>query len=130
MQTPAFIFGLLDAELRRVHVELLKNVATKYKLDHDSLVQEFLPQEKLDKLVDKRTTTTEVYVKHKKVAHPPPESRCMARIYNRGKGGQCTKSRSESGDLCALHCKYLKHGKITDPVPRELFPFHASAIYK
>lgn len=45
--------------------------------------------------------------------------RCMARVWNGGKGGQCEKKFSpESGlDLCGMHLRSCSHGRLDGPIP-------------
>lgn len=133
MDTPAFIFGLIDEELKRIKIDLLKNVATKYNLELSELISEFI-EDKKEKIVPPK----EVKITVKKTLTPrkPVEKdlRCMARIWNRGKGGQCSKYRSVMNnklcEFCTNHLYYQKHGRIDEAVPRDLFPFKASALYK
>merc|ERR1711971_1407668 len=44
---------------------------------------------------------------------------CMARIWNGGKGGQCTKTKRVEGyDYCVTHKeKYVVHGRVDGPIP-------------
>merc|ERR1719453_1999021 len=53
------------------------------------------------------------------------EKCCMARTWNDGKGGQCTRPRAENSDLCAMHIKQrdsekgLVHGRVDGEVPEK-----------
>lgn len=127
-QTPQFILELLDKELRRVQTDLLKKVATKYNLDHEELVTSFLSSPL--KLTPTKDVSITVIKKINPSAPPKADHRCMARIWNRGRGGQCTRARREDSDYCTHHVSHLKHGRIDDKVPRELYPAHSSALYK
>ena len=126
MQTPSFIFGLLDAELRRVHTEMLEKVATKYNLDITELIEEFVTPHKAI------TTGTKVSVKKDMNPRPLPQAanRCMARVWNRGRGGQCTRNRKADAEFCAHHIPSQKHGRIDEKVTRSMFPSHSTALYK
>jgi hypothetical protein len=101
-------------------------VASKYNLSHADLVDEFLTPH----LQIIPTATEKITVKKKKNPPPPApeEERCWARIWNRGKGGQCTKRRVEDHDFCKAHLKQRKHGDFREEVPREIYP-HRSAVY-
>jgi hypothetical protein len=129
MDAPQFIFDLFESELRNIQKDLLKNVATKFNLNHEELVKEFLP-EKL-KLIPNTKISVSV---HKKVAPrelPANEKRCMARVWNRGKGGQCTRFRmSSSCEYCNQHEKNLKHGRIDETIKDKIFPKSANSLYK
>lgn len=59
----------------------------------------------------------------------PLKKRCVARVWNRGNGGQCTKfSASNECDLCGNHMREhtlnggkLRHGLMSEPPPRDIF---------
>lgn len=43
---------------------------------------------------------------------------CMARVWNSGRGGQCTKRRMGQGsEFCSIHCHKHSHGRVDGPVP-------------
>lgn len=128
METPRYLLELLETELREVQSELLRKVANKYGLSHTDLVEEFLaPRLKLIPNSHEKIT-----VKKQKNPKPPApdEERCHARIWNRGKGGQCTKRHIKGEDYCMAHKEKRKHGDIRDTVQRELFPARSSVFYK
>jgi len=122
MQTPEFIFDLIDRELRNVHVKLITDICNKYHLNSEEVIDEFLP-------IPKTKVVVSVITKKK---HTPVTDnlRCQARIWNRGKGGQCQIKSKEGEQYCHFHCKSRKYGDIKDPVPRDLYPKNASSIYK
>jgi len=130
---PQFVFDLLNQELLRIQRELLEKVATKYELDCSELLREFLPGIH-DHEHTNMTLQDEVRITVKKTLKPRPvagaDSRCLARVWNRGRGGQCTRSRRDGCDFCTSHTSSQKHGRIDDKVPRDLFPFRATALYK
>jgi hypothetical protein len=133
MDAPNFIFEMFEEELTRIQRELLSKVASKYNLDEQTLHTEFL--EKRVKLIPNSEVTVVVkkqVVKKQKVAE---QSRCPARIWNRGRGGQCTRPKKTNDDdtvceFCAQHMTNRKHGVITEPVDKKIFPKHPTAIYK
>ena len=49
--------------------------------------------------------------------------RCMARVWNAGSGGQCTRPRRGDSDFCGLHQRelaqktLLTHGRVDGPIP-------------
>lgn len=50
---------------------------------------------------------------------------CLARIWNKGYGGQCKRFQKEGHDYCLLHLKqsqqgHLPHGRIDTPCPKIL----------
>ena len=50
---------------------------------------------------------------------------CLARIWNKGYGGQCSRFRIKGHDYCLLHFKqfqqgHLPHGRIDTPCPKIL----------
>ncbi len=127
--TPQFIFDLLQTELISINRELLKRVVNKYDLDENEVINEFLPT-KL-KIIPNEKKSVEIV--HKATPRKPPENekqRCMARVWNRGKGGQCIRFRIKNCEFCCQHKEKIKHGRIDEEVPRELFQKQSNAIYK
>lgn len=125
--TPEFIFDILSDELRKDKISLLEKVATKYKLNLNELISEFIePEEIIPKT--KISINIEKKLEPRK---PPTENRCMARIWGRGKGGQCTRKCCESGgEYCSQHISIRKHGRIDESVPKEKFPQKSKCLYK
>jgi hypothetical protein len=131
---PSFIFTVLNKELFEIQRGLLERIANDKGLDATELVATYLS----DPLVVTPNTKTKIEVVKKKDPRPPPEAdnRCMARVWNRGRGGQCTRTRSGTDcDLCANHAKMqvLKHGRIDDRPPPGVFGASGArkkALYK
>ena len=127
---PEFVFTLLNKELYDIQCRLLERVAADHGMDHTDLVERYLR----DPLEIVPNTKTKVEVVRRQDPRPPPEpcQRCMARIWNRGKGGQCTRRRAGEGDYCANHAKGpLRHGRIDERAPKEVFrPSASSSLYK
>jgi hypothetical protein len=46
-------------------------------------------------------------------------SRCMARIWADGRGGQCTKAKSAGGRFCKVCARKLAHGAVDGPIPEK-----------
>ena len=104
-------------------------MATKYKLDYENLVEEFIPTK--IKLVPNTKTSIEIKKKNAPIKLPSLEERCMARVWNRGKGGQCIRTRfNDNCEYCSQHEKNRKHGRIDEPPNGNIFPKESKAIYK
>jgi hypothetical protein len=137
MEAPQFIFELFEKELRAIQIKLLGKVATAKGLDPEDLVEEFLPERGL-RLVPNTKTIIQVKKKNAPPAPPSAESRCMARVWNRGKGGQCVRPRSSASkgenvikcDYCSQHTKNRKHGRIDESPGKDIFPKEAKSVYK
>lgn len=131
MDIPHYIFDILNKELIDLQKELLKKVATKYILDYETLVNDFIESTANN---IKPNTNIQIQVKKHIIRknNIDPENRCQARIWNRGKGGQCTKKRMDIVDClyCKQHLTNRKHGSIKDPPDLKLFPLHSCALYK
>lgn len=66
-------------------------------------------------------------IKKKKSGHESKNSECpcMARIWNKGYGGQCRKHSQQGYEYCSIHLKHfqnghLPHGRIDMPCPKTL----------
>jgi hypothetical protein len=120
---PEFLVALLDGELRKMQESLLKRVAVEYNLDEAQLIAKMLPQTPLHIVPD----NVHVVRKMKPKVPPTPDERCQARIWNRGKGGQCTRHQNDVSKLCTHHHKeyeekgHLRHGWIHDTPNKEIF---------
>ncbi|NDB85576.1 MAG: hypothetical protein EB127_23165 [Alphaproteobacteria bacterium] len=128
MDAPSFIFEMLEEEITRIQEELLVKVATKYHLNSEDLISEFvvgrvklIPTNKVNVVVKKEITRKTVV---------DDTSRCMARIWNRGKGGQCTRAKLCDSMFCNQHINKHKHGCINEPVNKSIFPKEPTALYK
>jgi len=131
MDIPHYIFDILNKELIDLQKELLKKVAIKYNIDYNTLINDFIEAECKNV---KPNTSIQIQVKKQIVRKNivEPEIRCMARIWNRGKGGQCTKKRMDINEClyCKQHLSNRKHGSIKEPPDLNLFPFQSCALYK
>jgi hypothetical protein len=128
MDTPQYILALLDEELRRVQRNLLERVACHYELPVEEMAALFLCEPL--QLIPNHAVNIVV----KKEVHPRPvpkcETRCMARVWNRGKGGQCTRKRKGETEFCAQHQTDRKHGTMHDQPPHAIFPKTCHVLYK
>jgi hypothetical protein len=129
MDAPNFIFELFQNELENMQKTLIRKIANKYKLDEAEIINEFIPTRSL-KLVP--NTKVSVVVKKKLETKQVPESksRCVARVWNRGKGGQCTRLKHEDCEFCTQHKSNRKHGRIDEKADKTIFPQSSYAVYK
>lgn len=44
-------------------------------------------------------------------------TKCLARIWNAGRGGQCDRRRMEGRQVCKMHSRYQNHGLVTGAIP-------------
>ena len=127
MEAPNFIFNLFENEIIRIQTELLEKVAAKYEMDKDALIQEFIggvtlvPSSKINIVVHKQLNPR---------TPPKEDERCRARVWNRGRGGQCTRSRIDSCKYCYQHATQRKLGTIDEPPDKSQFPRKPTALYK
>lgn len=128
MDVPNFIHDILEHELRQLHIGLLEKVALKHGLIATELVAEFIP----DRLTIVPNSKVKVCVKKKVASTRIVEDarQCMARVWNRGKGGRCTRTKHGSCDYCCQHAENRKHGRIDEPVVKDLFPKDSASLYK
>ena len=130
MEAPSYLFDLFEIELRRLQEDLLKNVATKYKLDSDKLIDEFIPHSSQLEIIPDNKLAIKVQRINNTRSVSNNDQRCMARIWNRGKGGQCTRIRTKNCDLCTQHTNNLKHGRFDQEVNRDIFVKKSTVLYK
>ena len=123
--------------MRNIQINLLKKVATRKSFSDaelEELITDLLPEQATLKLVPNTKTRIHIQKKNTETAVPKNEERCMARIWNRGKGGQCTRSRLRQEDAmseyCSQHIKNRKHGRIDEKPSEEIFPKDSKSLYK
>ena len=120
MAVPQLIVNLFEDELRKHTATLLERVADHYQLDKQELLKRFQPK------VIIATNENIVIIRKKKKIMPIDEERCCSRVWNHGKGGQCTR-RIKADTLCYQHQKELdqtgelRHGYMTEPAPPSIF---------
>lgn len=115
---------MLNDELQKIQETMCREIAEKYNLDFDELSRPYLT---ITKQKEEKVFICKK-IKNRKV--PLDEVRCCARVWNRGKGGQCSRCRSEGEKFCKQHIETRKHGLITEPPKRTLFPKKSRIIYK
>lgn len=119
---PDFLMGLLDQELRNLQEKLLRRVAAEYSLNEEEVIAKMLPPKSIQVVSD----NIQVIRKAPPKAKLEASQQCQARIWNRGRGGQCTRNIKES-NLCTHHAKelqkegHLRHGWIHEQPSQEIF---------
>ena len=127
MSLPAFIFNELQEELQKVQMQLLEKVSITYDIPMEELTEQFLTDLKIIPESKEKVFISKKY-KGRKI--PCPHDRCQAVTWNRGKGGQCTRSKCDGEDFCKQHIDHLPYGKINkDPLEKQ-FNQPIRAIYK
>lgn len=126
---PSFVFAILNKELREIQKKLLQNVATDYGLNQEELTARYLPDDPV-KITPNSTTKVEVVRRVNAKPPPPDHERCMARVWGRGKGGQCSKKRTQDSEFCRNHStSLLRHGRIDQTPPAHIYG-HVRSVYK
>lgn len=124
MDTPAFIFELLNNELQTIKEKMCREIATKYNLDFEEVSKPYLT------IIKESDEKIFICKKTKSRKLPDDEERCKARVWNRGKGGQCCRCRKDDTLFCMQHSEMRKHGVITDAPNRKIFPRKTRILYK
>ena len=135
---PSFVLDILDSELRSMHISMLQQIAKDYNLDAMELESKYLPTQKMQ-VASSAKTKVEVIRRMNPKAPAESTVRCLARIWNRGHGGQCTRERKNDTDFCGHHAKlmkeegHLRHGRIDESPPCDVFSQNGArrkAVYK
>lgn len=126
--TPQYIFELLNNELYDYNKSILNKLCHDFNLDKKVVFDKYL--EKKLNIIDDPKISIEITKKITNKKIPSVDDRCMARIWNRGKGGQCTRKKCNNNDYCLQHSITQKHGRIDENVPRNLFQNKSNALYK
>lgn len=133
MDLPGYIFQILEHEFQQMQIGWLKKIAEKYELNEEELKQTCI--EPL-KIVPNQTTKIEVIRKTKPRKTAVVTERCMARIWNRGLGGQCSRKHLANEKLCTQHLKELnehtklRHGWYEEQPPMTVFNGKNKTLYK
>lgn len=126
-EIPGFIYTILNKELYDIQRRLLERVAIENDLDPENLIEKYLKDPLA--IVPNTTTKVEVVKRAAPKQVPSDSERCMARVWNRGKGGQCTRRRNGC-EFCMGHQNCgIKHGRIDEPPPTHIFG-RTRAVYK
>ena len=127
MSLPAFIFNQLQNELEKIQLELLEKISSTYDIPIEELTEQFLSPLKVIPESNEKVFISKKY-KGRKI--PCPHDRCQAVTWNRGKGGQCSRSKCEGEEFCKHHAEHLPFGKINDVPLEKQFNQPIRAIYK
>jgi hypothetical protein len=122
---PSYIFDILDKELYDMQCTLIRRISAEYGLKSEEVIAKFLE----DPLKILPVTDTKIEITKRTNAAPPAadEERCNARVWNRGRGGQCSRRRAKECEFCGHHMKMyekdgkLHHGRMNDPPPAMVF---------
>jgi hypothetical protein len=112
LSTPAFVFNTLQKELQDIQIKWLEKIADKYALSLEALKKEFI--EDLE-LIPETKEKVYIYKKYKARRIPMDEDRCKALIWNKGKGGQCSRPCCPGESFCKIHVVHLKYGSVDNP---------------
>jgi Mn-containing catalase len=120
---PDMIYNLYAQELNRITRELVIKIADDYNLEDQ--LEIMLKRYTCDiDIINRKVQNIEIIKKHNYNSNLQPEQRCQARVWYKGLGAQCKRSRYIE-DLCHIHHKLilsdpdkkLKYGRISDPRP-------------
>lgn len=126
--TPQYIFEILQNELYEHNKEILRKLCKEYKLNENDIFSKFLSKEL--NIIEDKNISIEITRKNSPKKQIEENIRCMARVWNRGQGGQCTRAKLKNCDFCTQHKEKQKHGRIDESVPREIFQKSSNVLYK
>ena len=122
-ELPVFVKSIFQNEINKIKINLIKQIANDYYLDEEELIKEYACD---INIISKKMENIEIVKKNKYNNDISKNHRCLARVYNNGKGGQCKRSKNID-NLCTLHYNQLqknnklKYGLITEPKPADIF---------
>jgi hypothetical protein len=108
-------------------MDLLRRVAATYNIPVEELQQQFL--NKPTTLVPNKDNPIEIRRKSRPKHEAAVEERCFARIFNRGKGGRCTRKHQDGCEFCYQHAQHRRFGDIRNEPPRDLFPKRKQLLF-
>lgn len=129
MDVPSFVFQLLQEEICDIQRKLLERVAERYMIPPEDLIDEFVNGKGVQILPEKKEKVV-ICKKQKGRAVPEDEHRCYARVWNRGKGGQCTRKKVLGSEYCYQHVEERRHGNMGEVAPAKIFRNKTKVIYK
>ena len=109
--------------------DLLQKISESRGLDFEDLLTEFgNSQAQKGVVLDMNVHSGDLGVKKSRKSGVPVSERCMARVWNGGKGGQCTRRgcKGAGGDLCGNHARCLEEkgvlpqGRVDEEVPENM----------
>mgnify|MGYP006099314013 CR=1 FL=1 len=123
IELPIFVTTIFQTEINKIKLNLIKQIAEDYYLDEEELIKEYACD---INIISSKMENIEIVKKNKYNNDISKNHRCLARVYNNGKGGQCKRSKNVD-NLCTLHFNKLdknnklKYGLITEPKPADIF---------
>jgi hypothetical protein len=123
IELPKFVLGIFQKEINDIKLKLIKKIAKDYYLDEEELIKNYICN---IELINKNLENIQIVKKNNYNSKLKSGNRCLARVYNSGKGSQCKRSRNKN-DLCTLHSSILenegklKYGYINKPRPKGVF---------
>ena len=125
VELPNFVIGIFQNEVNKIKINLIKQIAKDFHLDEEELIEQYTCDMKI---INKNLENIQISRKNNYNSNIDKDDRCLARVYNNGKGAQCKRSKNED-DLCTLHNNLLlkngklKYGLINEPKPLGAFPY-------
>lgn len=80
-------------------------------------------------LVPNRETAIVIHKTQRPRPMPPDDERCFARVWNRGKGGRCSRRMCDGSEYCTQHATVRTNGDVRNPIPKGKYPKHKKAMY-
>ena len=93
-------------------------VQEKLKLDSEN--------NSIAQVLHKHKITNIVQTFPKKLVSDAKKCQCVARIWNKGFGAQCSRRTADPSKLCGLHTNRLRYGIITDEAPLAFEKYYLS----
>lgn len=124
IELPKFVIGIFQNEVNKIKINLIKQICKDFYLDEEELIKEYICD---INLINKNLENIQIVKKNNYNSELSNDDRCLARIYNNGKGARCKRSKNCNG-LCTLHNNILnrngklKYGYINKPKPKSAFP--------
>lgn len=109
--------------------DLLKKIACSRDLEFEDLLSEFgNTQAQKGVVFDMNVHSGDLGVKNSRKSGVPVSDRCKARVWNGGKGGQCSRRgcKGAGGDLCGNHARclhekgVLPQGRVDEELPENM----------
>ena len=111
-QTEDILNALCESRIK----DIIKEIAKEYNIDSQKLLQKYTNKNIIETKFQKRSSNV------------PQNKKCMARVWNEGKGGQCTRkgTKGNNNDLCGNHLRcimekgQLPNGRIDEEIPENM----------
>lgn len=126
MEVPSFLVTILEQELYDIQASLIHKIAKDHDMNAEEMISKYL--KKVLCVVPNTEKRVDIIRRNSPRPVTADENRCIARVWNRGRGGQCSRQRQEEyGSYCTQHGremkekKSLRHGTIQENPPKEVF---------